>query len=49
MYNEHKVLSKFINRIKTGEKIALISDAGHQEFQIPDSYWLENVSIKKLK
>ena len=28
MYNEHKVLTKFINRIKTGEKIALISDAG---------------------
>lgn len=28
MYNEHKVLSKFINRIKSGEKIALISDAG---------------------
>ena len=27
MYNEHKVLSKFINRIKSGEKIALISDA----------------------
>ena len=28
MHNEHKVLNKFINRIKTGEKIALISDAG---------------------
>ena len=28
MHNEHKVLSKFINRIKSGEKIALISDAG---------------------
>ncbi|MAO71498.1 MAG: 16S rRNA (cytidine(1402)-2'-O)-methyltransferase [Flavobacteriales bacterium] len=28
MYNEHKVLTKFINRIKSGEKIALISDAG---------------------
>ena len=28
MHNEHKVLTKFINRIKTGEKIALISDAG---------------------
>ena len=27
MHNEHKVLSKFINRIKSGEKI-LISDAG---------------------
>ena len=28
MHNEHKVLSKLINRIKLGEKIALISDAG---------------------
>ena len=28
MYNEHKVLSKFINIIKSGQKIALISDAG---------------------
>ena len=28
MHNEHKVLTKFINRIKAGEKIALISDAG---------------------
>ena len=28
MHNEHKVLSKYINRIKSAEKIALISDAG---------------------
>tara|TARA_B100001287_G_scaffold202612_1_gene171969 strand:- start:347 stop:1018 length:672 start_codon:yes stop_codon:yes gene_type:complete len=28
MYNEHRVLNKFINIIKSGQKIALISDAG---------------------
>ncbi len=28
MYNEHKVLNKFINVIKSGQNIALISDAG---------------------
>lgn len=28
MYNEHKVLSKYVDRLKTGEKVALISDAG---------------------
>lgn len=28
MYNEHKVLSKYIDRIKSGEIFALISDAG---------------------
>ena len=28
MYNEHKVLSKFIKLIKSGQNIALISDAG---------------------
>jgi len=28
MYNEHKVLSKYIKLIKSGENIALISDAG---------------------
>ena len=28
MHNEHKVLSKWIERIKNGETIALISDAG---------------------
>lgn len=28
MHNEHRVLNKFINIIKSGQKIALISDAG---------------------
>ena len=28
MHNEHKVLKKWINRIKSGETIALVSDAG---------------------
>lgn len=28
MYNEHKVLQKWIDRIKLGETIALVSDAG---------------------
>ena len=28
MHNEHKVLSKYIDRLKTGECVALISDAG---------------------
>ena len=28
MYNEHRVLNKFINIIKSGQKLALISDAG---------------------
>ncbi len=28
MYNEHKVLSKYVDRLKIGEKVALISDAG---------------------
>ena len=28
MHNEHKVLQKWIDRIKLGEKIALVSDAG---------------------
>ena len=28
MHNEHKVFSKYINRLKSGETFALISDAG---------------------
>lgn len=28
MHNEHKMLDRFINRLKSGETIALISDAG---------------------
>ena len=28
MYNEHKVLNKWIERLKSGETIALVSDAG---------------------
>ena len=28
IHNEHKVLSKYIERLKSGEKLALISDAG---------------------
>jgi len=28
MYNEYKVLSKYIDRLKLGERLALISDAG---------------------
>ncbi|MCK4562421.1 MAG: 16S rRNA (cytidine(1402)-2'-O)-methyltransferase [Flavobacteriaceae bacterium] len=28
MHNEHKMLNRFINRLKSGETIALISDAG---------------------
>ena len=28
MHNEHKVLSKYINKLKNGELLALVSDAG---------------------
>ena len=37
-FNESKNLNKVIDLLKSGEKIALISDAGHQVFQIQVQY-----------
>jgi 16S rRNA (cytidine1402-2'-O)-methyltransferase len=33
MHNEHKTIENLISRLKAGENIALISDAGTQQFQ----------------
>ena len=35
MHNEHKVLSKYIHRLKSGESLALISDAGTPSISDP--------------
>lgn len=35
MYNEHKVVSKYIERLKSGAKLALISDAGTPSISDP--------------
>ena len=35
MHNEHKVLSKYIHRLKLGESLALISDAGTPSISDP--------------
>ena len=35
MHNEHKVLTKYIHRLKSGESLALISDAGTPSISDP--------------
>ena len=42
-FNEHKTVEGIINRLKAGETIALVSDAGTPAYPIPAFWWYANV------
>jgi 16S rRNA (cytidine1402-2'-O)-methyltransferase len=46
MHNEHKVVNKWIERLKSGEKIALVSDAGTPAISDP-GFLLVRECVKK--
>jgi 16S rRNA (cytidine1402-2'-O)-methyltransferase len=46
MHNEHKVINKWIERLKSGEKIALVSDAGTPAISDP-GFLLVRECVKK--
>ena len=46
-YNEHKVLFKYIEKLKKGVSLALISDAGTPAISDPGFLLVENV-LKKI-
>jgi len=49
-FNEHKTVESVVNRIKAGETVALISDAGTRlEFPIPDFWLFVSVYATALK
>ena len=48
-FNEHKTVESVVNRIKAGETVALISDAGTPESQIPDFWLFVNACATALK
>lgn len=44
-FNEHKTVESVVNRIKSGETVALISDAGTPGISDPGFWWFANVSV----
>lgn len=49
MHNEHKVLAKYIDRIKSGETFALISDAGTPAISDPGFLLVRECVKNKIK
>lgn len=48
-FNEHKTVESVVNRIKAGETVALISDAGTPGISDPGFWWYASVCAMVLK
>ena len=49
MYNEHKILSKYISRLKGGETLALVSDAGTPAISDPGFLLIRECVIEDIE